>query len=162
MIRRPPRSTHASTLFPYTTLFRSPSCTRPPRCTGKQRQVPTRHRVSCTATVSLGHSAEIQYGASPPRRGSPLHPYKVSAPLHTKSEGRLRECFACLGKTSLKLTLSRTKPIQVHKALSQASHKLDMTLSTSRMVGDGYLLGQHFLQLLRLPTMCDNRPWGYI
>ena len=101
-------------------LFRSPSCTRPPRRTGKQRQVPTRHRVSCTATVSLGHSAEIHYGASPPRRGSPLPPYKVSAPLHTKSEGRRRECFACLGKTSLKLALSRTKPIQVHKALSQS------------------------------------------
>src|SRR6185312_16996887 len=44
----------------------------------------------------------------------------------------------------------------------KASHKLDMTLSTSRMVGDGSLLGQHFLQLLRLPTMFDNRPWGYI
>jgi hypothetical protein len=28
MIRRPPRSTHSSTLFPYTTLFRSPSVPR--------------------------------------------------------------------------------------------------------------------------------------
>src|SRR6185503_15503489 len=65
---------------------------------------------------SLGHPAKIHYGASPPRRGSPLPPYKVSAPLHTKSEGRRRECFACLGKTFLKLALSRTKPIQVHKA----------------------------------------------
>ena len=101
-------------------LFRSPSCTRPPRRTGKQRQVPTRHRVSCTVTVSLGHPAKIHYGASPPRRGSPLPPYKVSAPLHTKSEGRRRECFACLGKTSLMLALSRIKPIQVHKALSQS------------------------------------------
>ena len=53
---------------------------------GKQRQVPTRHRVSCTATVSLGHP-EIHYGASPPRRGSPLPPHKVSLPLHTKTEG---------------------------------------------------------------------------
>src|SRR3546814_6243069 len=26
MIRRPPRSTRTDTLFPYTTLFRSPSC----------------------------------------------------------------------------------------------------------------------------------------
>ena len=100
-------------------LFRSTSCTRPPRRTGKQRQVPTRHRVSCTATVSLGHPAENHYGASPPRRGSPLPPHKVSLPLHTKSEGPRRECFACLGNTSLKLALSRTKPIQVHKALSQ-------------------------------------------
>ena len=101
-------------------LFRSPSCTRPPRRTGKQRQ-------SAHKTPSLVHRhrlsrspAEIHYGASPPRRGPPLPPYKVSAPLHTKSEGRRRECFACLGKTSLKLALSRTKTIQVHKALSQS------------------------------------------
>src|SRR5881227_4318641 len=30
MIRRPPRSTQQSTLFPYTTLFRSPAGRRPP------------------------------------------------------------------------------------------------------------------------------------
>src|SRR3546814_5651589 len=29
MIRRPPRSTRTDTLFPYTTLFRSPGATRP-------------------------------------------------------------------------------------------------------------------------------------
>src|SRR3546814_19770140 len=29
MIRRPPRSTRTDTLFPYTTLFRSPRCRRP-------------------------------------------------------------------------------------------------------------------------------------
>src|SRR3546814_1060602 len=29
MIRRPPRSTRTDTLFPYTTLFRSPSCCWP-------------------------------------------------------------------------------------------------------------------------------------
>src|SRR3546814_20068817 len=28
MIRRPPRSTRTDTLFPYTTLFRSPACAR--------------------------------------------------------------------------------------------------------------------------------------
>src|SRR5215472_18857586 len=36
MIRRPPRST----LFPYTTLFRSPA----PRCTGSSRRCPRRRR----------------------------------------------------------------------------------------------------------------------
>src|SRR3546814_7504466 len=29
MIRRPPRSTRTDTLFPYTTLFRSPPCSHP-------------------------------------------------------------------------------------------------------------------------------------
>ena len=126
-------------------LFRSPSCTRPPRGTGKQRQVPTRHRVLCTTTVSLGHPAEIHYGASPPR-GSPLPPYKVSAPLHTKSEGRRWEYFACLGKTSLKLALSQELSLyKCTKHSLKASHKLDIALSTSRMVGDGSLLVQHFL-----------------
>src|SRR3546814_10552498 len=32
MIRRPPRSTHTDTLFPYTTLFRSPARTITPWC----------------------------------------------------------------------------------------------------------------------------------
>src|SRR3546814_5527194 len=31
MIRRPPRSTRTDTLFPYTTLFRSPRPSRPPK-----------------------------------------------------------------------------------------------------------------------------------
>src|SRR6187551_4115003 len=37
MIRRPPRSTQRTTLFPYTTLFRSPGCGRDP---GDHRQRP--------------------------------------------------------------------------------------------------------------------------
>src|SRR3546814_16971336 len=36
MIRRPPRSTRTDTLFPYTTLFRSPSC----RTRGSSRSDP--------------------------------------------------------------------------------------------------------------------------
>src|SRR3546814_4392221 len=35
MIRRPPRSTRTDTLFPYTTLFRSPSLERPCRSAGR-------------------------------------------------------------------------------------------------------------------------------
>src|SRR3546814_13315881 len=34
MIRRPPRSTRTDTLFPYTTLFRSPPCTKRHLCLG--------------------------------------------------------------------------------------------------------------------------------
>src|SRR3546814_7365766 len=36
MIRRPPRSTRTDTLFPYTTLFRSPFRHRGPSCEAKQ------------------------------------------------------------------------------------------------------------------------------
>ena len=100
-------------------LFRSPSCTRPPRRTGKQRQVPIRDRVSCTTTVSLGHPAEIHYGASPPRRGSPLPPHKVSLPLHTKSEGHTTDHkMLASARLSLKLVLSRTKPNQALSTLT--------------------------------------------
>src|SRR5215813_15279079 len=59
MIRRPPRST----LFPYTTLFRSPvpSARRAPACR------PSRHRSGCTARLgrcvcrrSEEHTSELQ------------------------------------------------------------------------------------------------------
>src|SRR6185295_728283 len=74
---------------------------------GKQRQVPTRHRVSCTATVFLDHPAEIHYGASPPRRGSPLPPHKVSLPLHTKSEGHTTDHKDCLPQQDFSQGCSR-------------------------------------------------------
>src|SRR3546814_9221348 len=43
MIRRPPRSTRTDTLFPYTTLFRSPSCrsSRPSSIRRWRRNEPT-------------------------------------------------------------------------------------------------------------------------
>src|SRR3546814_18701724 len=37
MIRRPPRSTRTDTLFPYTTLFRSPGRARPPGAPERRR-----------------------------------------------------------------------------------------------------------------------------
>src|SRR3546814_9951514 len=40
MIRRPPRSTRTDTLFPYTTLFRSPSMVGPKLLIGKNITVP--------------------------------------------------------------------------------------------------------------------------
>src|SRR2546428_9323282 len=52
MIRRPPRST----LFPYTTLFRSP---RP--CSGPRPRAPRRHRLSHTGqSRSEEHTSELQ------------------------------------------------------------------------------------------------------
>src|SRR3546814_7117273 len=38
MIRRPPRSTRTDTLFPYTTLFRSPAVPGPDRCGARRLQ----------------------------------------------------------------------------------------------------------------------------
>src|SRR3546814_6191203 len=43
MIRRPPRSTRTDTLFPYTTLFRSPRCPRR-EAAEHHRRAPAQHR----------------------------------------------------------------------------------------------------------------------
>src|SRR3546814_19227122 len=69
MIRRPPRSTRTDTLFPYTTLFRSPAHADPP---GKRAQghgrAPGRGRGAgggpeiyqrCIGTVGQHHVSEI-------------------------------------------------------------------------------------------------------
>src|SRR3546814_16073531 len=66
MIRRPPRSTRTDTLFPYTTLFRSPRAVRGPR--GVQRDPPTMKigRAACASSVSNRamrseeHTSELQ------------------------------------------------------------------------------------------------------
>src|SRR3546814_10014383 len=48
MIRRPPRSTRTDTLFPYTTLFRSPQCVDHPR-RDRERPVGDLRRDRCLA-----------------------------------------------------------------------------------------------------------------
>src|SRR3546814_12659890 len=65
MIRRPPRSTRTDTLFPYTTLFRSPS-----------------HDCDCTAEASA--APIVQGGAlfgCHYRVCSPGNPAQITAPL---------------------------------------------------------------------------------
>src|SRR3546814_9039159 len=63
MIRRPPRSTRTDTLFPYTTLFRSParSGTRPPRCCwGTAIRAAGRSRGWPFPSRSEEHTSELQ------------------------------------------------------------------------------------------------------
>src|SRR3546814_3689247 len=81
MIRRPPRSTRTDTLFPYTTLFRSPSIIRrysggrlhrSPHQGGREREIKSfhrflpRHRDLCTyhdegeRERSEEHTSELQ------------------------------------------------------------------------------------------------------
>src|SRR3546814_14767429 len=59
MIRRPPRSTRTDTLFPYTTLFRSPG-----RAVPATTAVPARPfgKSECSSTLALG--------------GSPVYPFR--------------------------------------------------------------------------------------
>src|SRR3546814_5771231 len=63
MIRRPPRSTRTDTLFPYTTLFRSPAC----RCGGERLRGARRagngrwlHRRHGGRLRSEEHTSELQ------------------------------------------------------------------------------------------------------
>src|SRR3546814_3166086 len=70
MIRRPPRSTRTDTLFPYTTLFRSPECRRrsPSACRrgGRAadgrlaRSSPSRWRRGSRTGRSEEHTSELQ------------------------------------------------------------------------------------------------------
>src|SRR3546814_9412800 len=66
MIRRPPRSTRTDTLFPYTTLFRSPSPAPPPvffRSSSSSECLPLNsvgQGYSHRATRSEEHTSELQ------------------------------------------------------------------------------------------------------
>src|SRR3546814_15165107 len=53
MIRRPPRSTRTDTLFPYTTLFRSPSTRDEPMAGLRERQKAGRRRSILAAAQDL-------------------------------------------------------------------------------------------------------------
>src|SRR3546814_5556985 len=55
MIRRPPRSTRTDTLFPYTTLFRSPSCGARP-----QPLFDTQAAAALGVERSEEHTSELQ------------------------------------------------------------------------------------------------------
>src|SRR3546814_17304110 len=76
MIRRPPRSTRTDTLFPYTTLFRSPvTVTRECRrafgrwMTRAQRQAVLIHERPIYVTLAAGMAAaadSVDLGAAPP------------------------------------------------------------------------------------------------
>src|SRR3546814_18478607 len=83
MIRRPPRSTRTDTLFPYTTLFRSP-----PRGSRKLRHPNRRHRGTCSRGRNMSERGSPEKektdesrifrwaGARPP---SPRHQARRSA-----------------------------------------------------------------------------------
>src|SRR3546814_3738530 len=61
MIRRPPRSTRTDTLFPYTTLFRSPSTGRPKsrrRCATPTCRAPSTCRKAASSAIAVRRSEE--------------------------------------------------------------------------------------------------------
>src|SRR3546814_17307732 len=65
MIRRPPRSTRTDTLFPYTTLFRSPR--------QRPRPMPPRHSKKGSISWSCCRACRGQWGFPTSRRRSEEH-----------------------------------------------------------------------------------------
>src|SRR3546814_18953733 len=81
MIRRPPRATRTDTLFPYTTLFRSPAADEGAR---RQRRADRRIRVEPDGA----DRRRLRYGLAGPRRpsrreirhqGRDRHPHRYAA-----------------------------------------------------------------------------------
>src|SRR3546814_13119879 len=69
MIRRPPRSTRTDTLFPYTTLFRSPAARRPGRQGGSPERVnlfQRSHRITPTVAASMTATCSRQSPSGDP------------------------------------------------------------------------------------------------
>src|SRR3546814_3973169 len=87
MIRRPPRSTRTDTLFPYTTLFRSPA--RPSRRPPGRSSIP----------------------APPPPRPSPAH--RAAAPSRPRSEEHTSE-LQSLMRISYAVFCLKKKNTQLH------------------------------------------------
>src|SRR5213596_4099477 len=86
MIRRPPRSTQDRTLFPYTTLFRSPRH----RARGDARPAGPRARRAAAPAGAARAAARPHDAAALPARGRlPGHPARARRLLaHDGEEGR--------------------------------------------------------------------------
>src|SRR3546814_5576228 len=107
MIRRPPRSTRTDTLFPYTTLFRSPVSTPAPsgpayaRPAGSSNSSSSTGSRSATTTAasrrSEEHTSELQslmrisYAVFCLKKKKYKHQYKTHKSSHIKTQSTLQE-----------------------------------------------------------------------
>src|SRR3546814_9224773 len=99
MIRRPPRSTRTDTLFPYTTLFRSPrtAAASPAAFVLRQLDRPRACRDSSSARSSR-HSAEVR---NPRRHVSALANRSEEHTSELQSLMRISYAVFCLKKQKL-------------------------------------------------------------
>src|SRR3546814_4918448 len=116
MIRRPPRSTRTDTLFPYTTLFRSPESRDPPKIPDDgQREHGVADRfddarhlaIAFAQLIARQHEDNGPYGRAGERRdqewtrGIPLTPAGTRSEEHTSElQSLMRTSYAvfCLKK----------------------------------------------------------------
>src|SRR3546814_4591444 len=106
MIRRPPRSTRTDTLFPYTTLFRSPSsvivtvspCSRPEE--GKPVRLAGRSRL-------VGHERSLLS-----QSGAKAYLSRKASTSHTRSEEHTSELQSLMRISYAVFCLKKKKPNQ--------------------------------------------------
>src|SRR3546814_5305437 len=129
MIRRPPRSTRTDTLFPYTTLFRSPSRLMGrllfPLVRGKA-DIVTGYRLllpEASMAATLVGAVEMQL-ATLPRAASATMPWGGAMALTRETAERLDLDAALAGRLSDDMTIGlagwraklRLRPVQIGRA----------------------------------------------
>src|SRR3546814_2030865 len=116
MIRRPPRSTRTDTLFPYTTLFRSPVRERllpPQRAARRAARADARapvHAGRCAHFLPRGPdrrgSAQLLRARRPDLQGFRLHLFDRSEEHTSELQSLMRISYAvfCLKKTKIQVS----------------------------------------------------------
>src|SRR3546814_5845946 len=109
MIRRPPRSTRTDTLFPYTTLFRSPHRRRQGEQAGKRQQPDLDEAQRSRPEEEQGLDApQVRVvGPSP----NPRHAYERSEEHTSELQSLMRHSYAvfCLKKKKTHTDADRTQ-----------------------------------------------------
>src|SRR3546814_6965885 len=109
MIRRPPRSTRTYTLFPYTTLFRSPAWMRRLRLYASVTNL-----FSFDNYSGLDPEASV-YGQDPTRRGVAYGEYPMSRTF-TRSEEHTSELQSLMRISYAVFCLKKKKQkVKIHK-----------------------------------------------
>src|SRR3546814_5725296 len=116
MIRRPPRATRTDTLFPYTTLFRSPRASgagSATSCCGGRRRLP--------AARSSGTERSSAITIGPKRRRTPQAPGKKETDRGERSEEHTSE-LQSLMRISYAVFCLKTKKKQHRQRITTNTH----------------------------------------
>src|SRR3546814_1371856 len=127
MIRRPPRSTRTDTLFPYTTLFRSPDWV----LRRKEGGTPIQWR-NRTKPVPMRDSGDLSKENAPAQ--APAHPSLIADPVVQRRPARASCCSAVSLSWPLVMPVTRTSPEPVKLAAGRVATRLPtstVTVSTT-------------------------------
>src|SRR3546814_10241601 len=122
MIRRPPRSTRTDTLFPYTTLFRSPAEGAHRLVAGERRE----RRIEHAARPELleRHLTEARAGVDP-ERARPGQPEGRAHEAHRRSEEHTSELQSLMRISYAVFCLKKKKKDRQKKQTTTITHMKD-------------------------------------